>query len=210
MKHDVINMNSHISNQGLNMQIAKQCAPLLTGIKISNILITSSSNKEKVMEIFCNSSIWYKEIYRENGRTTFFLYNPKKLMEYLQRPEIKRLMSALGYKNIDIESVLEVFSSRFCEYMRERELFPHEMGLLLGYPIADVVGFIEQKGKNSLYSGYWKVYSDLQGAHNTFDQYRSAKETVMQLVTEGISIKRIVMLYHTANNISDLHQLFAV
>ncbi len=38
--------------------------------------------------------------------------------------------------------------------MNQGKQFPHEMGLLLGYPVEDVVGFMENNGKNYLYSGY--------------------------------------------------------
>ena len=42
--------------------------------------------------------------------------------------------------------------------------FPHEIGLFLGYPFEDVMGFIENKGENYLCSGCWKVYSCEQDA----------------------------------------------
>lgn len=57
-------MGSH----GLDMQIAKQCAPLLMGIKISNILITYISNRERVNEIFKNTLKQVKCIYSDGER----------------------------------------------------------------------------------------------------------------------------------------------
>ena len=48
---------------------------------------------------------------------------------------------------------------RYRAYMNGSKIFPHEMGLLLGYPVEDVTGFMVHGGKNSLYSGYWKVYA---------------------------------------------------
>ena len=38
--------------------------------------------------------------------------------------------------------------------MEEKGAFPHEIGLLLGYPVEDVLGFIRYQGKNYLYTGY--------------------------------------------------------
>lgn len=46
-------------------------------------------------------------------------------------------------------------------YQTIQEDFPHEMGILLGYPVEDVEGFIINNGKNELYTGYWKVYDNL-------------------------------------------------
>ncbi len=42
--------------------------------------------------------------------------------------------------------------------------FPHEVGIFLDYPIEDILGYIEHEGKNCQVSGYWKVYSNAQGA----------------------------------------------
>ena len=38
--------------------------------------------------------------------------------------------------------------------LEEKGAFPHEIGLLLGYPVEDVLGFIRHQGKNYLYTGY--------------------------------------------------------
>ena len=51
---------------------------------------------------------------------------------------------------------------------RKGKRFPHEIGVLLGYPAEDVKGFVVNEGKNYLYSGYWKVYGDLSEAKQLF------------------------------------------
>ena len=50
--------------------------------------------------------------------------------------------------------------------------FPHEVGLFLGYPVEDVIGFIENKGKNCLCCGCWKCYSNACAAQKAFDKFR--------------------------------------
>ena len=47
-----------------------------------------------------------------------------------------------------------VEEKRYACYMEEKGAFPHEIGLLLGYPVEDVLGFIRHQGKNYLYTGY--------------------------------------------------------
>ena len=54
----------------------------------------------------------------------------------------------------------------------EHKQFPHEMGLLLGYPIEDVRGFIEHNGCGCLYSGYWKVYRNVPVSYTHLDVYK--------------------------------------
>ena len=79
--------------------------------------------------------------------------------------------------------------------MNDRKIFPHEMGILLGYPIEDVLGFMEQKGKNYLYSGYWKVYRDVSAKKKIFAQYENAKEELILWLEYGYEIHSIIRLY---------------
>ena len=79
--------------------------------------------------------------------------------------------------------------------MEQGEGFPHEMGLLLGYPVEDVEGFIEHKGKNYLYSGYWKVYEDVASKRKIFEAYENAKEELIVLLANGHAVRSIIQLY---------------
>lgn len=80
--------------------------------------------------------------------------------------------------------------------MEGRREFPHEIGLLLGYPAADVEGFIENKGQDSLYSGYWKVYSDPEECRRIFNKYDHARERVIRLMAGGMTVRHIIALHH--------------
>lgn len=80
---------------------------------------------------------------------------------------------------------------RFAEYKEERQPFPHEMGVFLGYPLGDVKGFIEHHGKEYLCSGYWKVYQDEQKAKSTFQLYQSVRDAVLQLIMAGSNLYEI-------------------
>ena len=72
--------------------------------------------------------------------------------------------------------------------MQKGKDFPHEIGVLLGYPAEDVKGFVVNEGKNYLYSGYWKVYGDLSEAKQLFYKFDRAKE----LVSQGIGIRNVI------------------
>lgn len=207
MRHEVININNTLMNKSLEMQIAKQCAPLITGIKISNLLITHFSNIKRINEIFEGSTIKIKFIYRQADRITLLLYKPEELLSYLDRAEARRILTVLGYIDQNLNSILKGFAERFAAYMKEKSAFPHEMGILLGYPVADVEGFMEHEGKSFIYSGYWKVYSDLPEALHTFHQYKVAKEKVSQLVAGGLSVKGIMKLYQQELQIQKTDEL---
>ena len=70
------------------------------------------------------------------------------------------------------------------------------MGVLLGYPIEDVTGFIENKGKNYLYSGYWKVYGNVQEKIRLFEGFQEAKERLIRLLDSGFSMEWIIQKYN--------------
>ncbi|ROR26357.1 uncharacterized protein DUF3793 [Mobilisporobacter senegalensis] len=197
------------NNKELNMKIARQCAPLLTGIKISNLLITSVDYKENIYGLFEGSVISMKFLAGIDERNTFLLYKQEDLVKYINEPQIQNYLIYAGYESMELEYILEEFASRYSTYLKEKGDFPHELGLLLGYPVEDVIGFIENEGRNFLYIGYWKVYSNLEEAIETFKKYNYAKEIVTSLVSQGVSIQRILNEYHL-NPLRNRNQLVAV
>ena len=83
-----------------------------------------------------------------------------------------------------LDALLEHLSERI---MTNRE-FPHEIGLFLGYPVEDVRGFIEQRGKDCKLSGYWKVYGDEQAARRLFHQFDRCRDTARGYIERGMTI----------------------
>ena len=63
--------------------------------------------------------------------------------------------------------------------------FPHEIGVFLGYPLQDVKGFIENNGRNSKYTGLWKVYGDKAASIRMFKKYRKCFSVYSDLWRSG-------------------------
>ena len=80
------------------------------------------------------------------------------------------------------------------ETLKQAGPFPHEMGLLLGYPVEDVEGFIKHCGKNYLYSGYWKVYKDVEEKKKIFEAYENAKEQMILFLAQGYKMRSIIQM----------------
>ena len=200
MSAEIIQLVCSMNLKNINTQIALQCSPLLTGIKISNLLITNCENEYLVKQLFENTLLSVEIIYKSAKRITFLIFQEDKLIDYLNGREETALLNILGYNAMNLHELFAEFSKRFTGYMEKREAFPHEMGLFLEYPVEDVIGFIENHGKGFLYTGYWKVYGNLQKALETFDRYNSAKENIIQLLAQGVSIEGILTIYHLKNN----------
>ena len=78
------------------------------------------------------------------------------------------------------------------EHSKNEIEFPHEIGIFLNYPLEDVRGFIEHKGQDSLFCGYWKVYHDPEKAKLTFWTYDKAKDCAVNEFLAGKTIREIV------------------
>ena len=72
--------------------------------------------------------------------------------------------------------------------------FPHEVGLFLGYPLCDVVGF-ENDRSGYKFSGFWKVYGDLDEAERKMKMYKSCSEICMRMLGSGLSVPMIAEKY---------------
>ena len=99
-------------------------------------------------------------------------------------------LETYGYTQKD--DLYEIFR-RLSLRLRENSEFPHEIGLFLGYPLADVKGFIENKGRNCKCSGCWKVYEDEEKAQKLFIKYRKCTDIYCQKLKEGTSILRLTV-----------------
>ncbi|WP_297034264.1 DUF3793 family protein [uncultured Enorma sp.] len=85
----------------------------------------------------------------------------------------------------------EDFLSACVERLAERfteQAVPHEVGYFLGYPAADVRGFIEHEGREFLCCGCWKVYGDVRGAQYRFARYKRCTRRAQALFAAGMSL----------------------
>ena len=105
-------------------------------------------------------------------------------------------MKKFGYEQYDLKSIVCKMAFRYSYYMKTKRTFPHEIGLVLGYPVEDVVGFINNQGKNYILTGYWKVYANKESAQVIFDHYYQSKQTLISMVSQGISVNHILEMYY--------------
>lgn len=195
MCQEVFEMVRKMDMKDVELQIALQCAPLITGIKMSNLLIVSLAQESTVHMAFKGSGISYFRLWRTKDKVAFLLFRRNQMEHYLSNRQVLDILQEAGYKNTAFGSILKTFQERYQAYLLKKEPFPHEMGLLLGYPVEDVKGFILHRGENYLYSGYWKVYDRVEQKKRLFRRYEEAKETLIQLHANDIDIRLIVQIF---------------
>ena len=201
MCQEVFEIVKGMDRKSIETQLALQCAPLITGIKISNLLIIPAENEKVLRAVLMHTGICFYRLLKSEDWITFLLFRRNLLEEYINRTDIRNFFQREGYKEFGLGYILRTFQIRYHSYMTREQIFPHEMGLLLGYPIEDVRGFIDHAGEQYLYSGYWKVYQDVETKKRIFEQYETAKETLIQLLASGIHMEEIIRHYYGNNRL---------
>lgn len=183
------------SKQWLEAQLAAQCAPLLAGLKPSNLLIVPDWTAKGLEEVLKATKFSFYCMSVQKGKVVFLVYRLAELTAYLTEFEVQKLLKELGYDVCDLYDMLGTVSEKYEAHLVQGTEFPHELGLLLGYPVVDVQGFMKHGGKNFLYSGYWKVYGNLSETKQLFYEFGQARHLVGQLYLNGYSILDIIEYY---------------
>ena len=94
---------------------------------------------------------------RRKSGVLLYVYRPDLLRRDLSRLEVASFLAQEGYDTGSLAACIELLHKRICGTDLQSTLsgsceFPHEIGLFLGYPFEDVMGFIENKGENYLCS----------------------------------------------------------
>lgn len=173
--------------------LAIHCAPILSGSKAANIMTVTVREFDRIGYLLEDTGIRYRFLKTKGDKGILYLYREKRLRQYLEQEEIQEFLSEYGYDQVDIAKMLNLLSKRIQMYNDQDAVFPHEIGVFLEYPLGDVKGFLANEGKNFMYSGYWKVYQDLQGAVRRFTQYDMERELTIQALMQGKSIREIAL-----------------
>lgn len=175
----------------LDRIIAYHCAPALAGIKPANIFSCLRKDYpdaefeiERLNKQLNNIGIYFDVLCSCEKRVMVMMYRKNRLEEYINSSSIRKLLTDFGYpENADIRGYIEYLKKRIGICME----FPHEIGAFLGYPINDIYGFIS-KSAECLYTGYWKVYDDVEGSKRCFSRYDRCRRAVMKRIDSGFTI----------------------
>ena len=192
MSTDTFQLMQYVEKNSMETQLALQCAPVLSGIKISNLLNIASHQVRAVCKFLEDTPIEIYILYHTRAKTTLLLFRREALEAYLHQEKPQAFLLSSGYADLDIHKAIAEFAARYARYRRQGGEFPHEMGIFLGYNADDVTGFIENKGRNYLYSGYWKIYSNLKEAIQLFESMDKAVENALSLITRGENLLAMI------------------
>ncbi len=168
--------------------IIEHCSPTLASIKTANLFNYTFETEAELYGYLrdLNQNLSKKGVtatlLRKGEKTALvYLYRRKKLQEDLEKPGVREFMRTYGYDNPTANQAITMLRKRFAE----GNGFPHEIGLFLGYPLGDVIGYIENAGRNSKCSGCWKVYCNECEAMKLFARFDKCKAAYRQLFLDG-------------------------
>ena len=174
--------------------LARHCSPALAGIKPASLFSCPRAgfhNLEDTIRsyvlLLAERGIRLEILCHCQRSILLLVYRPHRLALQLAQPEVRQLLAEAGYPRGDVPTLLDHLRGR----LAERTSFPHEIGLFLGYPPQDVVGFQEHDGRDFFFCGYWKVYSNPQEARRLFLRYDRCRQSICGRVDSGASIAQV-------------------
>lgn len=184
-------LNSNSKERRVAITLALFCAPLIRGIAIANVLRVNLSEFYEIGKMLEGTGISYEFLAVSKNRAVLFLYRKQELIRYLSNKKIQTFLHSYGYYSDTLFEMINHLADRICNCNNGKMGFPHEIGVFLGYPLADVVEFIENAGQNCICVGYWKVYQDVENAKATFKRFDEERENVVREVIRGKTICEI-------------------
>lgn len=110
-------------------------------------------------------------------------YHPEGLQRQLAVKEHREFLKRFGYTDeMTLEEKLQHFKERF------KACCPHEMGILLGIPLKDVLGFMGIGEECRTCSGMWQVYGDPTFSLKIMDEWKTAMADMRQRLESSATI----------------------
>lgn len=182
-------------SQSFEATLVRFCAPTLAGIKPGGLF----QFKDAEARLRRKAELWDEQLQGlgvrvrlmryapRQGSGLVYVYRPTALARRLSGTGTRAMLAELGYDITQPESMLDTLERR----LRPAGDFPHEIGLFLGYPLADVVGFMEHRGQNCTYCGCWKSYSDPKSAAFYSDLCRQRTQELCRSYASGVPLVRL-------------------
>lgn len=112
MCQEVFQIAMSMDLKSVEMQLALQCAPLITGARISNMLMIDGADESAMRMILRASGISHFRLAARNEKTAFLLFRRSLLEAYLNNSEALDILKKAGYEEFEKakESVIQLLA----------------------------------------------------------------------------------------------------
>ena len=187
-----------VSRRSFAFDLASLCAPTLAGLKPASLFRyqpgagqSGSAMAAAWHAALCDRGVAVRVLKTcpRMGAVLVYVYRPAQMDTLLKNCDVLHFLQSEVYRPGTADALLAQLSQRLC---CEGD-FPHEVGIFLGYPLADVVGFIQNHGQNFTVCGHWKVYTDPAAAQQQFARYKKCETIYTRCYRRGTPIRRLTV-----------------
>lgn len=173
------------SNSLYIKRILHMIGPVILGSKPAEIVNIPGSSEEKIMKIYQIKSFFsncckvkFIVINTHDGGKRVLFINEKSLEKVLSNKRSINFLKFMGYSNHDgINGYMKELILRL-----ESTDFPHEIGVFLGYPLKDVLGFMGYGNKELVEVKNWRIYGDKEVSYEVYNSFLRDKEIMKEMV----------------------------
>lgn len=171
---------------GYLMRLLDLIGATMVGVKpaeLLNIPINEGGTKNLALEelrayLLQDKDIKLREIKKQNGRVQVLFYHCNALDNALCNNTNLKFLRGLGYpEQYSLEGYVDFLVARL-----NRKDFPHEIGLFLGYPFKDVLGYIGHPSLKLVKINGWKIYGDDKLSNKRYESFLQARTKVRELI----------------------------
>lgn len=181
------------SNSLYIKRILEMLGAVILGSKPAEIINVPGSKEDKKIKLskieafFSNCSrITYRIITTHDGGKRVLFINEKSMEKVLVNKRCINFLKFVGYPaDYELNDYMDELVFRL-----QSEEFPHEIGVFLGYPLKDVLGFMGY-GKNELVEvRNWRIYGDKEISYEVYNNFMRDK-AIMKEMIESMNINEL-------------------
>lgn len=162
--------------------LALETAEVIAGVKPANLISIPNRTRSCGSNMYRYWKRWGHEVAglarlesctlsERQDSVLVLLYNAEALEKLIETTPVRAMLRKAGYpEHSDVTTVLTRLAGRMTN-----GLFPHEIGIILGYPLKDVAGFMGLAKLPFACQGPWKIYGDPHASLRLAETYRSSR-----------------------------------
>lgn len=167
--------------QGQKLFLIENLAPLILGKKpavLLNVRFENPEEWEAFKLLFSQQKpLQIREIRRLNRRRQVIFYQRELLDSVLQQAPILNFLKTLNYPEpYSLDSYLSFLQEKIVTLK-----FPDEIGVFLGYPLKDVLGFMGLLPLPYIKTQGWRIYGDEKLSHKVYENSKQARHLMRKM-----------------------------
>ena len=181
------------SNSLYIKRILEMLGAVILGSKPAEIINVPGSKEDKKIKLskieafFSNCSrITYRIITTHDGGKRVLFINEKSMEKVLVNKRCINFLKFVGYSSdYELNDYMDELVFRL-----QSEEFPHEIGVFLGYPLKDVLGFMGYGNKELVEVRNWRIYGDKEISYEVYNNFMRDK-AIMKEMIESMNINEL-------------------